>query len=130
MSLDELHARRLATIGNLFDAALDRMSLTLQSADEVRDGGDASVFPLSKRVLYGQNRGDSNLSTRVCRCSTCGCKSPIRSRCWCGAFHALVVLENAARAHDATGGNFPADQANWENLVQTSCKTELIRARF
>lgn len=38
MALDELHARRLATIGNLFDAALDRMELVVRSAEAVGEG--------------------------------------------------------------------------------------------
>lgn len=45
MALDELHARRLATIGNIFDTALDRMDLVLRSAQDTHEGGEAS--PLS-----------------------------------------------------------------------------------
>src|SRR5208282_5202422 len=42
MGLDELHARRLATIGKMFDAALDRMEQVLHSLEECADGGEAS----------------------------------------------------------------------------------------
>lgn len=34
MALDELHARRLATIGKMFDAALDRMEQVLRAVEE------------------------------------------------------------------------------------------------
>jgi hypothetical protein len=57
MLLDELRARRLATIGNLFDAALDRMSLVLQSADALRDSGDASrISPEQARIVRTESR--------------------------------------------------------------------------
>src|SRR5208283_4652575 len=42
MALDELHARRLATVGKMFDAALDRMEQVLHSLEECADGGEAS----------------------------------------------------------------------------------------
>ena len=42
MALDELHARRLATVGKVFDAALDRMELVLRSAEAPPHGAPSS----------------------------------------------------------------------------------------
>ncbi len=41
MALDELHARRLATVASVFETALDRMELALKSMESA-DGGDSS----------------------------------------------------------------------------------------
>jgi hypothetical protein len=132
MALDELHARRLATIGNLFDAALDRMGLVLRSDEESRDGGEAS------RISAEQTRFIRGKMATIRSCLHAGLRhfavrlqkpDPVQmlvaelSTLW-------VVLENA-RTERMTGYGrefAPQDKADWENLVRTLLQeTELIR---
>ncbi len=54
MALDELHARRLATIGNLFDAALDRMESVLRFADESRTERSLPAFLRANAICAGK----------------------------------------------------------------------------
>jgi hypothetical protein len=133
MSLDELHARRLATIGNLFDAALDRMGLVLRSADESRDGGEGSQLSAEQtrfvrdKIATIRSRVHSSLRHFSIRL-----QKPERRQMLAAELSTLwVILENA-RPERMTGygsGLSPEDEAEWENLVETLLhETEQIRS--
>jgi hypothetical protein len=122
----------LATIGNLFDAALDRMDLVLRSADESRDGGEGSslsseqtrfirdkIATIRSRLRAGLRHFDVRL------------QKPEPKQMLVAELSTLwVILENA-RPERMTGygsGLTPEDKADWENLVETLLQeTELIR---
>ena len=139
MSLDELHARRLATIGNLFDAALDRMGLVLRSADECRYGGEGSQLSAEQtrfvrdKIATIRSRVHSSLRHFSIRLQKPEPKQMLvaeLSTLW-------VILENA-RPERMTGYGSslaPEDEAEWENLVETllheteQIRTEVLKAK-
>jgi hypothetical protein len=133
MALDELHARRLATVGNLFDAALDRMQLVLQSAEEGADGGEASRH-LSQQAPFLRDRmatirarlhdGLRHFSVRLQKPEPKQMLIAELSTLW-------VILENARPERmKGYGAEFTAqDRAEWENLINAlRDETELIRS--
>jgi hypothetical protein len=133
MALDELHARRLATIGNLFDAALDRMDLVLRSAEESRDVGEAS------HLSAEQTRFVRDKITSIRSCLHAGLRhfavrlqKPEPKQMLAAELSTLwVVLENAnPERMTGYGREFsPQDKADWERLVQSLLQeTELIRS--
>jgi len=132
MALDELHARRLATVGNLFDAALDRMELVLQSVEESPNGGGASrVSAEQARFIHDKmatirsrlREGLEHFSVRL--------QKPEPKQMLIAELSALwVILENARPERmKGYGLEFaPQDKAEWENLIQALMhETELIR---
>lgn len=133
MALDELHARRLATIGNLFDAALDRMELVLRFADESRDRSEAS--PLSSEQTQFARDKIAAIRSRLhagLRHFSIRLQKPEPKQMLVAELSTLwVILENA-RSERMTGygsGLAPEDKPAWENLVETLLQeTELIRS--
>jgi len=132
MALDELHARRLATIGNLFDAALNRMDLVLRSADQSRDGGEAPHLSAEQtrfvrdKIAAIRSRlhaGLRHFSVRLQKPEPKQMLVAELSTLW-------VVLENASpKRMTGYGREFShQDKADWEKLIQTLLQeTELIR---
>ena|ERR1035437_657712 len=132
MALDELYARRLATIGNLFDAAFDRMDLVLRSADRSRDGGEASYLSAEQTRFVREKiaalqsclqAGLRHFSVRLQKPEPKQMLVAELSTLW-------VVLENASpKRMTGYGREFsPQDKADWEKLVQTLMQeTEVIR---
>jgi hypothetical protein len=132
MALDELHARRLATVGNLFDAALDRMELVLRSAEESAERGEASPvsteqsrFIREKMVLIcGRlHEGLGHFSVRLQKPEPRQMLVAELSTRW-------VILENARPERmKGYGVEFaPQDKTEWESLIQALMdETELIR---
>lgn len=132
MALDELHARRLATVGKMFETALDRMELVLRSALE----GDAS----------GESFGITAEQAQIIRDRMTKIRSRLREGL--GHFAVLVqkpelkqmlvaelstlwvILENARPERmKGYGREFgPEDKAEWEKLIQALMhETEMIR---
>ena len=132
MPLDELHARRLATVGNLFDAALDRMELVLRSAQGSPDGGEASRLSAEQArfirdrmaAIRGRlHEGLRRFSVRLQKPEPKQMLIAELSTLW-------VILENARPDRmKGYGLRFaPEDKAEWESLVQALLQeTELIR---
>ena len=133
MALDELHARRLATIGNLFDAAMDRMELVLRIADESRDRSEASPLS-SEQTQFARDKiaairsrlhaGLSHFSIRLQKPEPKQMLIAELSTLW-------VILENARPERmKGYGAEFTAqDRAEWENLINAlRDETELIRS--
>jgi hypothetical protein len=122
MALDELHARRLATVGKMFDAALDRMEPILRSAEE---GSDAAEF---SRITVEQARvardkmatirsrlqeGLRNFSVQLQKPEPKQMLAAELSTLW-------VILENARPERmKGYGTEFaPQDRVEWENLIR------------
>lgn len=133
MALDELHARRLATVGNLFDAALARMELTLHAAEENTDSGEGVRISaeqarfIRERMAAIRSRlhdGLRKFSVRLQRPEPKQMLIAELSTLW-------VVLENA-RPERMTGYSQefdPVDKSEWESLVEDLMReTELIRS--
>ncbi|MGA2982183.1 MAG: hypothetical protein ABSG32_00115 [Terriglobia bacterium] len=132
MALDELHARRLATVANLFDAALDRMELVLRSAEESPDGREASRLSAEQArfirdrmaAIRGRlHEGLRRFSVRLQKPEPKQMLIAELSTLW-------VILENARPDRmKGYGLRFaPEDKAEWESLVQALLQeTELIR---
>ena len=132
MALDELHARRLATVGNLFDAALDRMEQVLHSAEQSTEGREASAVSAEQArfirekmaAIRGRlHEGLRHFSVRLQKPEPKQMLVAELSTLW-------VILENARPERmKGYGREFaPQDKAEWENLIQALMhETELIR---
>ncbi|MGD0225992.1 MAG: hypothetical protein ABSF71_26980 [Terriglobia bacterium] len=132
MALDELHARRLATVGNLFDAALDRMEQVLHSAEQSTEGREASAVSAEQArfirekmaAIRGRlHEGLRHFSVRLQKPEPKQMLVAELSTLW-------VILENARPERmKGYGVEFaPQDKAEWENLIQALMhETELIR---
>ncbi len=132
MALGELHARRLATIGTLFDDALDRIDLVLRSAEG--STGDGKTSPLSREqgqfirekmaaIRNSLHAGLRHFGVRIQKPEPKQMLVAELSTLW-------VILENARPERmKGYGLEFtPEDKAAWENLMRTLLdETELIR---
>jgi hypothetical protein len=132
MALDELHARRLATVEKMFDAALDRMELILRSAEEGSDGGEFSRITAEQARIARDKmatirsrlqEGLRHFSVRLERPEPKQMLAAELSTLW-------VILENARPERmKGYGREFaPQDRVEWENLIQALIhETEQIR---
>jgi hypothetical protein len=122
MALDELHARRLATIAKMFDAALDRMELILRSAEESKDGDESSRITAEQAraardkmatIRSRLQEGLRHFSVRLQRIEPRQMLAAELSTLW-------VILENARPERmKGYGREFaPQDRAEWENLIR------------
>ena len=121
MPLDELHARRLATVGNLFDAALDRMGQVLHSAGEGVGRGEASRLTAEHARLIRDRmatiRGRMHEGLRHFAVQL---QKPEPKQMLIAELSTLwVVLENARPERmKGYGVEFaPEDRAEWEDLI-------------
>jgi len=132
MALNELHARRLATVGKMFEAALDRMELILRSAEDGIDGGEFSPITVEQARLARDKmatirsrlqEGLRHFSVELERPEAKQMLAAELSTLW-------VILENARPDRmKGYGREFaPQDKAEWENLIQALMhETEEIR---
>jgi len=133
MGLDDLHARRLATVAKVFDAALDRIELILRSAQEGNDGVELSRIT-SEQVQVARER----MATIRCRLQeglrqfSVQLQKPELKQMLAAELSTLwVVLENARPARmTGYGREFsPHDKEAWENLIKDLMyEIEQIRA--
>jgi hypothetical protein len=133
MALDELHARRLATVGILFDTALDRMELVLRSAEGSAEQGEPSRLSAEQaRIIRDKmatirsrlHAGLRHFSVRLQKPEPKQVLVAELSTLW-------VILENARpeRMKGYAVEFTPPDRAEWENLIQALMhETELIRS--
>ncbi|MFZ0962333.1 MAG: hypothetical protein WAO35_15655 [Terriglobia bacterium] len=133
MALDELHARRLATIGKMFDAALDRMEQVLRAVEETTDSGDPrrlsaedAQFIRDKMAAIRSrlHEGLQHFSVRLQKPEPKQMLIAELSTLW-------VILENARPARMKGYGRVfaPQDKAEWETLMQALMReTESIRS--
>jgi hypothetical protein len=132
MALDELHARRLATVAKMFDAALDRMELVLRSAQESSDSGESAWITVEQaqgirgkmaKIRSHLREGLGHFSVQLQKPEPKQMLIAELSTLW-------VILENARPERmKGYGREFaPPDKAEWENLIQALMhETELIR---
>jgi hypothetical protein len=122
VALDELHERRLATVMNVFEDALDRIELLLSGGGLVREGGgDAGPTPAEAgniRAVAEQIR--RRLQSAAARFEVKRSRPHWRQKLGAELSTLWVVLENALpRRMRGYGREFaPQDRADWERLVR------------
>jgi len=123
MALDELHARRLATVGKVFEAALDRMELVLRSAHESNERGEFSGITAEQARLAREKM--AAIRSRVeksLRHFSVQLQRPEPKQMLAAELSTLwVVLENTRPERmRGYGREFaPQDRADWESLIQS-----------
>jgi hypothetical protein len=122
MALDELHARRLATVGKLFDSALDRMEVVLRSTGESTETGEASGITAEQVRLIRDKMATirSRLREALRRFSVRLQKPEAKQMLVAELSTLWVVLENTRPERlMGYGREFaPQDRVDWENLIQ------------
>jgi len=116
MALDELHARRLATVANVFEGALDRMELVLKSLESAGEDERGQIRQVREKMATVRSRLSDSLEHFAIRLRKPGPRQVLAaelSRLW-------VVLENARPERmKGYGREFsPADKAVWERLIE------------
>ena len=116
MALDELHARRLATIANVFDGALDRMELVLKSLQSAGEEEREQTRQAREKMETVRSRLSESLKHFAIRLRKPGPRQVLAaelSRLW-------VVLENARPERmKGYGREFSAtDKAAWDKLIE------------
>ncbi len=121
MALDELHARRLATVVNILESALDRMELVCKAPDKNPEVAPSALPGAQMRRAYEKME---NLRQRLRLALE---RFPVRPRrpeprqVLAAELSALwVVLENARPERMKGYGRklSTADRAAWEELIQ------------
>jgi hypothetical protein len=132
MALDELHARRLATVAKMFDAALDRMELVLHSTEEGAEGGEGSRISADQARFIRDKMAKirSHLREGLGLFSVQLQKPEPKQMLIAELSTLWVILENARPERmKGYGRQFaPHDKAEWEKLIQALMhETQLIR---
>jgi hypothetical protein len=121
MALDELHARRLATVAIIFESALDRMELVLKSLESPHGEGPSPVQAEQIGLAWEKMR---TIRTRLSAALNHFCvqlRKPEPRQILAAELSTLwVVLENARPERmKGYGREFsPADKADWEQLIE------------
>jgi hypothetical protein len=118
MALDELHARRLATVFTVLEGALDRMELLMRSAHAV----EGAPFPSAGQIrMFEEKIAEIRARIRQAaqRFSLRHQKPPVRQALAAELSALWVVLENAKPSRmKGYGRKFSAaDRADWEELI-------------
>jgi hypothetical protein len=116
MALDELHARRLATVAKVFEGALDRMELVLKSLESAGENERGQIRQAREKMETVRSRLSQSLEHFAIRLRKPGPRQVLGaelSRLW-------VVLENARPERmRGYGIKFSAtDRAAWEKLIE------------
>ncbi len=132
MALNELHARRLATVAKMFEAALDRMELTLRAVEKGGEAADASGISLEQvRAMRDRTSAIRDHLRKGLEHFSIKLQKPEPQQMLVAELSTLwVILENARPARmKGYGREFaPQDKADWENLIQALMReTESIR---
>ena len=133
MPLNELHARRLATVVSLFEAALDRMELVLHSTEADSRGtvafgisGDQARLIREKMAALRRHLHEGLRYFSVCL------QRPEPKQMLIAELSTLwVILENARpQRMKGLGVEFsPQDKVAWEDFIQALMHdTESVRA--
>ena len=120
MALDELHARRLATVA-IFESALDRMELVLKSLESPYGDGPSPVQAEHIGLAREKMRTiRTRLSASLNRFSVQLRKPEPRQMLAAELSTLWVVLENARPERmKGYGREFdPLDKADWEELIE------------
>ena len=121
MALDELHARRLATVISVFESALDRLDLLLRTIEtasgvEPSDFRPEQVRRAREQMATVRERLAASAERFSVRARKPGPKQVVAaelSRLW-------VVLENARPERmKGYGREFsPEDKADWDKMIE------------
>jgi len=121
MALDELHARRLATVISVFEGALERMdrllrTLEARSGDEASDLKTEEICQAREKIAAVRKRLVALTKRFSIQIRKPGPRQVIAaelSRLW-------VVLENARPERiKGYGREFsPADRADWDKMIE------------
>jgi hypothetical protein len=119
MALDELHARRLATVFTILEGALERIESLMRSS-----GTAQGTLPLSAQQIHRLGEKIEAIRKRIRQASerfSIRCqKPPVRQVLAAELSTLWVTLENARpRRMKGYGRKFdPEDKAQWEQLIQ------------
>jgi hypothetical protein len=116
MAPDELHARRLAALANVFEGALNRMEFVLDSLQPMGEGEREQIRQAREKMETARGRLSESLEHFSIRLHKPGPRQVLAaelSRLW-------VLLENARPERmKGYGREFsPADKTAWENLIE------------
>ena len=123
MALHELHARRLATVINVVESALDRIELVLRGIESNKDPGGAGPRISAEQIRQLRERMESlrdRLKQAVERFTIQRTKPEPRQVMAAELSALWVTLENAMpKRMKGYGREFaPDDKNDWERLVQ------------
>lgn len=123
MALDELHARRLATVVTLVENALDRIELLLRGIEKGGEAARSAAEINSEQIRQIRNRSEE-IRRRLREASERFAIRPHnpdpRQTLGAELSSLWVILENARpRRLKGYGREFdPADRTDWEALIQ------------
>ena len=120
MALDELHARRLATVASIFESALDRMELVLKLLEQ----GNSNSPLTAEQIQQARDRMKAmrGMLQQALERFTVRLDKPEPRQILAAELSTLwVVLENARPERmKGYGRNFaPQDKADWTNLIES-----------
>jgi hypothetical protein len=124
MALHELHARRLATIVNLFEDALNRIEIVLQSSEESPGEPVAHSARLTRSQVAGMRKRIRTLRRTLHRATegfSIRRQRPEPRQILSAELSALwVILENARPERmKGYGIDFaPTERADWEKMIE------------
>ncbi len=121
MALDELHARRLATVISVFESALDRLDMLLKTLETGREGEPSDIkseqaHRAREKMAAVRDRLAASAERFSVQARKPGPKQVVAaelSRLW-------VVLENARPERmKGYGREFsPQDKADWDIMIE------------
>jgi hypothetical protein len=117
MALDDLHARRLATVASIVASALDRMGLVLDSLESSPGGASREQIERAREKMDEMRRklreALDHFSVRLVKPDPRQALAAELSTLW-------VVLENSLPERmKGYGKDFtPADRERWEGLIR------------
>ncbi len=121
MALDELHARRLATVISVFESALDRLDVLLRTV-EIGSGGEP--LDINPEQVHRAREKMSAVRTRLAASSerfSVHARIPAAKQVIAAELSRLwVVLENARPERmKGYGREFsPEDKADWDKMIE------------
>jgi len=121
MALDELHARRLATVISVFEGALERMDLVLKTMEGGSQGASSDMMTGAiRRARETMTSVRARLAASVKRFSIQVHKPEPRQLLAAELSRLWVVLENARPERmKGYGREFsPEDKDDWDKLIE------------
>ena len=121
MALDELHARRLATVITVFESALDRLDLLLKTAETGSGGEPSDIKPEQvHRAREKMAAVRTRLASSAVRFAVQARKPAPKQVVAAELSRLWVVLENARPERmKGYGREFsPEDKEDWDKMIE------------
>jgi single-stranded DNA-specific DHH superfamily exonuclease len=121
MALDELHARRLATVASILESAFDRVGLILNTIEESQENTGSSIKAEQIQQAREKMRELREMLHQALERFSIRVTGPEPRQMLAAELSALwVVLENARPERmKGYGRQFaPADRERWEELIR------------